>query len=136
MRSMSSHYLNTDLCLVSASDLTPLIASVGRRVVVGHCGRHGRRWHATLNARGSGRFGKGDPRQDATRLLRVVAQLSGTARALWRGCVSREMNIGWQSSDCRPEGAFRMDAAIIAAIARQGISLAVTIYPACENDIP
>jgi len=133
---MKTYYLNTDLCLVSTSDLTPLAVSVGKKVTVGYFGKHGRKWHATINANGSGHIGKRDPTDDVILMLKVFGNLRGSARSLWKGCKRREMNIGWQSSDKRPEGAFQIEPYIITELAKQNIILAVTIYPSCENYFP
>ncbi len=132
---MTTYYLNTDLCLVSPADLTPFAQAMEGQLIVGYCGRHGRTWHAALSALGSGRIGKRQPRDDALRLLKACGSLRGTARSLWRGCTSREMNIGWQAAAARPEGAFHLDPAILAELSRLGIAVAVTIYPADENDL-
>jgi len=132
---MKPYYLNTDLCLISISDLTPLAVSVGKKVTVGYCGKHGREWNVTINAMGSGHFERRKPVNDIKRLLNIFSNLRGAARPLWESCRCREMNIGFQSSDKRPEGYIHLDASILAELAKQRITLAVTIYPSCENDI-
>ena len=131
----SSYYLNTDLCLTSRTDLTPIARAWTRKTTLLHCGRHGRSWLASFEARGSGEPGRRTPAQDITRLLRVIGTLPGALAKLWAGCTSRQMHIGWQASSDRPEGAFEIEAPLLLALARQQVVLAVTIYPSSENDL-
>jgi hypothetical protein len=133
---MSSIYLNTGLCLISAADLTPLATSIGKEAHAGYCGKHGGKWHTTIFSHGSGVFGKRKPCDDVAPLLRVCGSLRGSAKTLWANCTSRELNIGWQSSAVRREGAFDLDPSLLSDMAKLGVTLAVTNYPSCEEDVP
>jgi len=132
---MTSYYLNTDLCLVSRADLTPLVESVKSRVELLHFGKHGRKWFASFEATGSGQPGKRKPLEDISRLLKVCDSLKGKSDMLLKGCLSREMNVGWQAAEQRPEGSFQLDEGILLRMAELKIGLAVTVYPSNENDI-
>jgi len=131
---MKSHYLNTDLCLVSRRDLFPLIESLRAQTEVLHCGKLGRKWFATFEAKDSGRLDKRKPQDDIVRLLKVFGSLRGGAREHWTGCLSREMNVGWQAAENRPEGSFQLESEVLLQLAKHGVQLAVTIYPARENE--
>ena len=83
---MPSYYLNTDLCLVSMSNLTPLTDAVKGKTCLLHCCGHSTKWHASFETIGSGHPGKKKPTDDRLRLLRVLGNLKGPAAALWNNC--------------------------------------------------
>ncbi|MEX0704885.1 MAG: hypothetical protein WD069_22490 [Planctomycetales bacterium] len=130
------YYINTDLDLVSCDDLSPLAAIFDERADLLDCGQYGDgKWYATIEASGSGVLEEDrGPDHDIRELLRVVAGLDEAAARSWRGCEKREFNIGWQAAERRPEGSFSIDAELLREIAHHDATLAVTIYPSCEND--
>ena len=132
---MTSYYLNTDLSLVSMVDLTPLVESVKSRVELLYFGKHGRKWFANFEVKGSGYPGKRKPSEDISRLLNVCGSLKGKSATLWKGCMNREMNVGWQAAEQRPEGSFQLDEGTLFRMAELKVVLAVTVYPSNENDI-
>ena len=132
---MNSHYLNTDLCLVSGTDLSPLVSALGENAEVLICGPQADgKWYATIEARGSGEAGR-TPQQDTDSLVAAVEALNEDGAARFVACERKEMNIGWQSSASRPEGAFAVDSATLGRLAERDIVLSVTVYPSSENDL-
>jgi hypothetical protein len=132
---MHSYYLNTDFLLVASTDLSPLAEawkSLGEMLfcVKGEDGK----WHATFEAAGSAEHGR-TPLQDIEGILQAIDSLPLEHARLLTKCESRELNIGWQSAEQRPEGSFQLPARILAAIAAAQIDLAATVYPSCENDL-
>ncbi len=131
---MSSHYLNTDLCLVSTCDLSPLESAFRDSAEVPFClHQPDRKRYATINALGSGLDGC-TPEQDVGSLIAAIESLDSSTAELFAMCESREMNIGWQASEHRPEGAVSLPCEILAGLVERRIFLAFTVYPSSENE--
>jgi hypothetical protein len=120
-------YLNTDLDLTSAEDLTALAAAFEARgvqplhVTRGADGL----WLATFET--SAQFTEPEPNIAA--MLAIVESLTRPLRSVWQGCTRREFNIGY---DCGAEPwAFNqgLPADLLGRMAAAGASLRVTLYP-------
>ena len=120
------HFLNVDLEVSSRSDLQWLVEEFGEDVVNLHCG--GARGHflATFEAGAL----HGDPNTLIGYFCNLVENLSADGRRGWDEAFLKVFDIGYDSgtepksyqSELRPE--------TIAAVARIGASLRITIYPA------
>ncbi len=133
---MYSYYINTDLDIVSPKNLEPLTAEIEDCVcVIQHnYDRDGdKMWRATFEALDSGEEGR-LPQQDIESLISVIESLSDEARSCFKNCVSKVMDIGWQSADDRPVGSIHLQPETLSVLAKYGISLGVSIYPSSEND--
>jgi hypothetical protein len=124
-------YLNTDLDLTSADDLTALAAVFEAggvfplHVTRGEDGL----WYATFEVLDQ----HTEPEPNIAALLAVVESLPGPLRLTWAGCSRREFNIGY---DCGPEPwAFNqgLSAELLGRMAAAGASLRVTLYPDREQ---
>ena len=88
-------YLNTDLDLTSADDLTALAAAfqteglISLQLARGEDGQ----WYASFERSGL----EDQPEETISALLAVVESLGESLRSVWFGCTLREFNIGY---DC------------------------------------
>ncbi len=120
-------YLNADLDLMSAEDLTPLTAAFkarGARALFVTRGGDGQ-WYATFETDERHE----EPEPNIAAMLAVVETLAPPLRALWAGCSRREFNIGY---DCGLEPwAFNhgLSAELLGRMAAAGAALRVTLYP-------
>lgn len=134
---MKQRYINTDLVLESEQDLSAVEAILDAQADLLYAQRlHNGLWHVSAEARGSGI--RGDPasslERDLTALLMLLESMSDEHQALLRTCKKFEFDIGWDTSEHRPEGHFTLMPSILSRIAAIGASLSVTIYPSSEND--
>lgn len=124
---MLIEYLNTDLDLVAAEDLSPLAASFqasGFWSLQCDRGLDGN-WYATFETEESYE----GPDANIEAMLAVIESLSGPTRAIWQSCTKRELNIGY---DCGSDPwAFNngLTCQTLRRIAGCGASLRITIYP-------
>lgn len=86
-----THFLNVDLDIHSKSDLQPLVAVLGEKVLVLHVGRHKRTYHGHLEV---------TKLKDADQTIRVfcalIQELPRAERKMWNDAKLREFNIGVQ----------------------------------------
>ena len=127
-------YLNTDLDLTSADDLTALAAEFeAARVRPLHV-THGEDglWYACFETDEQ----HVEPESNIAAVLAVVESLAPPVRAVWAGCSRREFNVGY---DCGLEPwAFNQElsAKLLGRMAAAGASLRVTLYPDREHRKP
>jgi hypothetical protein len=127
-------YLNTDLDLTSAEDLTELAAAFEAagvfplHVTRGEDGR----WYACFETVEQ----HTEPETNIAAMLGVVESLAPPQRPVWAGCSRREFNIGY---DCGLEPwAFNqgLSAELLGRMAAAGASLRITLYPNREPSTP
>ena len=126
-------YLNSDLDLASADDLSELAASLSKMQLDPFCepvkGDDGL-WHVTFETYG---MQKDEPEQSIDEMLLAVESLSKPLQNIWSNCTLREFNIGY---DCGNEPwAFNqgLSAKLLQRIAAVGASIRITIYPDREQ---
>lgn len=128
------HYLNTDLDLTSADDLTALAAAFEAggvpplHVTRGEDGL----WYACFETGEQ----HTEPEPNIAAMLAVVESLVKPLRSVWADCSRREFNIGY---DCGLEPwAFNqgLSAELLGRMAAAGASLRVTLYPDREQGTP
>lgn len=124
-------YLNTDLDLRSAEDLTPLamlFISYGMGQNHLRQGDDGN-WFAIFETDGC----CAEPNQTITLLLEVIEALTPEHMALWSRCTVKEFNLGYQCQcQCgtEPRPFTRgLSSEVVARIAAVGASLRITLYP-------
>ena len=127
-------YLNTDLDLISDSDLTALASALETggvfplHVTRGEDGR----CYATFETDEQ----HTEPEANIAAMLTVVESLDASLRSVWAGCSLREFNIGY---DCGLEPwAFNqgLSSETLRRIAAAGASLRVTLYPDRDQSTP
>jgi hypothetical protein len=127
-------YLNTDLDLTSADDLTALASAFEAggvfplHVTRGEDGL----WYAMFETDGQ----HTEPEPNIAAMLAVIEALAPPLRSVWAGCSRREFNIGY---DCGLEPwAFNqgLSAELLRRMTAAGASLRVTLYPDREEGTP
>jgi hypothetical protein len=131
---MTICYLNTDLDLTSADDLTALAAAFERGGVPPLHVTHGADalWYATFET--SAQFAEPEPNIRA--ILAVVESLARPLRSMWDGCTRREFNIGYDCGDEPWAFTQGLPADLLGRMAAAGASLRVTLYPDGEPAAP
>lgn len=121
------NYLNTDLDVTSASDLTSLAATFEAggvsplHVTRGDDGL----WRAVFETDNQ----YTDPETTISEMLAVVESLCPSRQSIWSGCSQREFNVGY---DCGTEPwAFNqgLSTELLGRMAAVGASLRITLYP-------
>lgn len=121
------HYLNTDLDLRSAEDLTPLatlFTSYGM-------------WQNHLIQEADGNWfaifeigcGGAEPNQTIIRLLDVIEGLPPEYKAIWDGCTVKEFNIGYECGTKPYPLVQGVSREVVARMAALGASFCITLYP-------
>jgi len=126
-----TRYLNTDLDLTSADDLTALAAALEAAGVFPLHVTRGENglWYATFETDEQ----YPEPEPNIATMLTVIEGLTPTLKSVWARCSRREFNIGY---DCGLEPwAFNqgLSAALLGRMAATGASLRVTLYPDREQ---
>lgn len=126
-RTAMIQYLNTDLDLVAAHDLTALAADLEARGVQPlHVDRHeDGRWYATFEASETCE----QPETSISLMLAIIESLGESASRIWWGCTIREFNIGYE---CGSEPwAFNQEisGSTLRRMANVGAALRITLYP-------
>jgi hypothetical protein len=127
-RGAETHFLNVDLEVSSASDLSWLVEELGEDVTNLYCGPAQGHFLATFEAKPL----FGDPDTLIGYLCGLVEALPDQRRRVWNQAFLKIFDIGYEAgneppayqSDLRPE--------TLAAVTRIGASLRVTIYPASD----
>jgi hypothetical protein len=127
---MRVQYLNTDLVLESAGDLTPIVEAFGDDVVVLHSGVAKGIHRAAFEIAGS----HAGPNEDIKYFVALVEALPPNARALWEGCYSRVFDLGYSSGNETPSHTSELRSNTIQAMAALNASVAITIYPQTTDD--
>jgi hypothetical protein len=120
-------YLNTDLDLVAAEDLTALAA--GLEALGVHAlhldRREGGLWYATFETNDSCE----EPEHSIVLMLTAVEALDDSQRGAWCACAVREFNVGYESGD--GPWAFNQVVSVdtLRRMADAGAGLRITLYP-------
>lgn len=127
-------YLNTDLDLTSADDLTALATAFEVEGIPPLHLTHAADglWHATFET--SVQFAEPEPNIAA--MLTVIESLAQQLRTVWNRCTQREFNIGY---DCGGEPwAFNqgLSAELLGRMGAASTSLRLTLYPDREPARP
>jgi hypothetical protein len=125
-----TEYLNTDLDLLSADDLTALAAAfevrglMPTRVIRLDTGQ----WHARFSGNSTADECYDEPEPTIAAMLAVIEALDPPLRSAWAGCSQREFDIGY---DCGREPFHfhqGLSAGILVRLVAAGASLRVTLY--------
>ena len=131
-------YLNTDLDLTSAEDLTALAAALEAQGVFPLHVTHGEDglWYATLEADEAYEEAHEEPEPHIAAMLAAVESLPEPLRIVWSGCTQREFNIGYDCGD-KP-WAFNqgLSSHLLGRMAAAKASLRITIYPPRREKSP
>ncbi|MEO0869489.1 MAG: hypothetical protein AAFY17_13815 [Cyanobacteria bacterium J06642_11] len=123
-------YLNTDLELVSKSDLTPLVSVLEEKgLCVLHCAQYDNLWYATLEAEGQYE----EPEATIAEMLTVIESLDEFSRAIWDGCVKREFDIGYECGQIPKQLKQTLSEEVLKRMTVHNASLCITLYPAFSS---
>jgi hypothetical protein len=124
-------FLNVDLDIWSRAPLDSLVAAFGRRVVVLHAGKEGRRYAAHLELARNGQSRGADQRvRDFVSLIR---RLPPKARASWNRAQRRDFNVGVQASTKPHSYELPLDPGTVRAVAAVNARIVITVYGADLN---
>ena len=124
---MAVYYINTDLDLVSQSDLKPFASALEAQSL---CTLH---VENESNLRWVGRFETNvqytDPETNISAMLDVIENLNPAILRDWEDCSAKEFNIGYASGRGPKQIVHRLNAQLLSRIARLGASVGITVYP-------
>ncbi len=118
------HFLNVDLEIRSVTDPAALIAELGDRAIVLHCGPHEPGYLAVLEL--SQEFP--DPDSTILEYCRLIEGLLPNGRRLWDALDFKEFDIGYDRSPDQHCSRFSLRLETLKEIAATGASLAVSMY--------
>ena len=133
---MEAEYLNVDLELESADDLTPLAEHFVDRMHVLFNDQRGESYLLALEMRATvvAEYPALNDPLDADTCIRgflsVIAELPTGLRALWKGCHTRVFDLGISAGTFPSMCIQIVSEATVLAIASVGGTLRVTVYPA------
>ena len=128
-RENQTRFLNVDLDIASSSPLDGLVNAFGKKTLVLHSGKEGRRHAAHLELATSPRNA-----DDAIRrFVRLVEALPRASRLAWSRARVREFNIGVQSGTSPHGYDLRLQAETVLAAARVNARIGVTVYGASAD---
>ncbi len=118
-------YLNTDLDLTSASDLTELAAAfVAEGMFVLHCRQEGADWHARLETEAQ----HPAPEENILAILAIIEGLPDKLREVWSGCTRRDFSIGYDCGDEPRAVEQSLASDTLRRMAAAGAELTITLY--------
>ncbi len=122
----STYFLNVDLDIYAAQPLDDLAAAFGKTVRALFVGRERRRYSAHLALRASG-YGQ-SPDRIILGFVRLIEKLPRSQRSTWNRALLRQFNIGIQAEKQPRSFELPVKAKTLAAAARVGADLVVTVY--------
>lgn len=127
-------YLNTDLDLVSADELTPLAAHFESRGAFAlHVSRRDDGlWHASFELDAQ----HDEPEPAVAAMLAIAESLEEPLRSIWTSCSRREFDIGYDCGDAPWGFQQRLSSGLLARMAAVGASLGITLYPPVGRNTP
>lgn len=124
-----ARFLNVDLELESAADLSPLAAHFGERVLVLLNQRVGQSYRLALETWESfSPPGERDADACIQGFLTLLATLPPPLRALWAGCRARTFDVGVSAGPTPPASTQVLSPATLAEIAALDAAVRLTIY--------
>jgi len=123
----STHFLNVDLDIYSASSLEPLVAALGERVHSLYVGRPRRAYEAHLEIAMASRYPKG-PDATIKKFAALINSLPKPARKLWDTAKRRDFNIGLQAAMQPHALEFALAPETLRAAASLNARIVITVY--------
>ena len=123
-RDRSTHFLNVDLDIYSKSNLEPLIAALGKRVVVLHMGCHRKTYEAHLEI-------AADPKNADNAIKKFAALINSLpkpGRKLWDTAKRRDFSIGVQSAMQPFAFDIPLESATVRVAASLNARIVITVY--------
>jgi hypothetical protein len=118
-------FLNVDLEIFSKSDLKPLVAALGNKIMVHYLGREFRKNKAYLCLAGPQ---PKTPELGVIRYCKLIQKLPPPERAIWNAAKSRSFDIGIEAPKRETYYWFAVGPDAFRAAAEVGAQIAVTVY--------
>jgi hypothetical protein len=128
----TTHFLNVDFDLIATVDVDPLLAQLTPKAVVLHDLRRGKTRTLVLELPNPSRTLD----QMLLKFTALIEALPRPARARWNQCKDRCANIGIQAGLMPHAASFIASPKAIAALARIGMRIELTIYGAARTPDP
>lgn len=125
-------YLNTDLDIETAEDLSPLVPVFEETCIVLHAeAMQDGRWMIRVEADrlGESEEAIANPERDIELLLEVLRNFDTESKKMLRHAALFDFNIGWESGKELPPSSFRLSTELLGKISEIGATLTITIYP-------
>ena len=119
-----TQFLNVDLDIWSHAPLDRLVAAFGRKAIVLHTGKEGKRYAAHLELASSA-AGADDA---IRRFTAIVESLPRSSRTTWRQARVRQFNVGVQAGSAPHAHELRLRPSTVEAAGRVGAQIAFTVY--------
>lgn len=123
---MNTHYLNTDLDLISDEDISQLGAYFDKHADLIRCEKENGVWRAVVEAAGSGTSEL--PDADILGLISVVKKMDPSLKSQLDTCHVRDFNIGVETGNTRGFN-IPINNSTLSKIAVLGFTLSFTTYP-------
>jgi hypothetical protein len=123
---MHTEFLNVDLDLEFAGDISELLHALGDNIVTVFRDEPGK---STLELNGQ----PASPEDAIRQFASLLEKLPPPARAAWDGCSLRSMNIGLQAGHEPHSAAFRLPVEVLAVLAKVRAEVVFTVYRATET---
>lgn len=124
MKRTDSHFLNVDLDLKSKADLAPLVAKLGRKVVVLHERKERGAYYVSLELSKQ----QASPEACMAAFAKLIEALPRPERRLWDAAASRRFDVGVQADGEGVVFVTPIKAATLGRIAKVGGEIVTTVY--------
>ena len=121
-------FLNVDLDVMAAQDLSPLVHALGSGVVDLYTGSAGTGYQTHLEVASGGPGEPKDAEDAIKRFVKLLTSLPPQARRLWKNATRRDFNIGIQGGTEPRVFEFALQPETLKAVARLGARVVVTVY--------
>lgn len=120
------HYLNTDLDLLSAKELSPLVQAFAGEAFCLYCGEEGsRHFRATFEMNGL----VNSPDIIMQHFCFLAESLEGEARALWDGSFKKVFDIGYEGGVDHASYTDEIRVDTLKRVVALGACIRITVYP-------
>jgi hypothetical protein len=123
-----THFVNTDLDVVTRRDPAPLVAMLGALGVPAlnePIARDDGAWFINFERP---RIDESSPEATVLAILDAIEKLTGEAREIWYVATTRELHLGFEGGDAPRAFSEALSSETLARAAAAGMSLRVTLY--------
>ena len=120
-----TEFLNIDLDLESAEDISPIIAEFSDSVIILNREKENNIYKVSLELSGI----EGDPEYLFKQYISLINGLSSQAKKLWFGCTKREFDLGFECGYEPREIQNKLSSNILSSLSNLDASIVITVYP-------
>ena len=122
---MKPEYITSDLELRSRGDISDLVNELSRDLLVLFHGREGNKYLATFHVT----MPDETPDKIANQYCKVIEGLPRKHRPAWKKCLSRNLDMGFDSGHGNRMATALVKSKTIKRLAKLEINIAVSVYP-------